>query len=82
MGLLEEVRAAQEEKARRLNPCAVVEVLTTLGKSDQADLQAALEDQTIDSVTLATVLRGKGHKISNRQMQEHRGDPARCPCAR
>lgn len=80
MGLLEEARAVQDEKVRRAYPCAVAVVFTSLGKPDTADLEAALSDKSIDAVTLATVLRARGHDVSHKQVQNHRG--GRCPCAR
>lgn len=80
MGLLEEAKVIQKDKATRLYPCAVVVLFTELGKSDAAELEAALADKTIDAVTLATVLRNRGHQIGNKQIQNHRA--GRCPCGR
>lgn len=80
MGLLEDARAAQLEKARRVFPCAVVVVLSGLSGDDATDFQSALDDTTIDSVTLASVMRARGHMLSQKQIQNHRG--GRCPCGR
>ena len=80
MGLLEEARAAQKEKARRVYPCAVSELVSALAEQDATELEEALGDKTIDSMTLTAVLRARGHEVSHKQVQNHRG--GRCPCAR
>lgn len=80
MGLLDEARAAQQDKVRRVHRCAVVVSMEDMDEGDATDLEVALGDATIDAVTLSSVLRTRGLSLSQKQIQNHRG--GRCACAR
>ena len=81
MGLLEEVRAAQDSRKR--GGCGVGRLLLALDDEDAGELKDALADLSIDAPTLASVLQARGHtNITAQMVQRHRkgaccGQPGR-----
>lgn len=72
--LLEEINQAKAIPGR---PCTVGLILNSIG--DEADqLRAALRDPSIQSVTIAKVLTGRGYRVSGDVMARHRRGICRC----
>jgi hypothetical protein len=77
MGLLDECR--QEQASRSKAQCRIAHVLDSMEKSDRDDLNAAMDDTSIQHVTITNVLRAKGHDLGKHSVSTHRRGQCGCP---
>lgn len=78
MGLMDDVRATQDLKAkggRRCSMCLASDpTRSTLDPADREDLVAVLKDPNVSASTIAEVLNARGIEIKSGMVQHHRRD--------
>lgn len=78
MGLLDEFR--QEQAGRERVQCRIASILADMDESDRADLAAALDDSSIQHITITNVLRDNQWDVGKHSVATHR--KGRCGCSR
>lgn len=75
MGLFDEMK---NEKARPNATCTVKKVLNAMTKKERDELQAALDDMTIQAVAISRVLERRGVELKADTIRRHRKRDCRC----
>jgi len=75
--LLGEIRQLQEKKHHGAS-CSVQALKRNLDKEALSALSEAFAEETIDSVTIATWLTSKGHKVNSWTVNRHRRGLCSC----
>ena len=75
--LLSEIRQLQAKKHHGAS-CSVQALKRNLDKDSLAALSEAFAEETIDSVTIATWLTSKGHKVNSWTVNRHRRGLCSC----
>lgn len=82
-GLLDAMRAASSPT---IPGCKMRRILDVLSAEDRADVEAALDDPSINHVAIARVLTAAGHSTSEDPVSRHRrhlaGLDGGCSCGR
>ena len=77
MTLADRARSAQHGK--KGGTCTVRILLDQLDEAYRVDVQAAMDDPTIWSTTLADVLAQDGYQIASETLNRHRRGRCACP---
>lgn len=78
MDLLDEFR--QEQASRKQVQCRIGNILSEMDKAELAALEKALGDDSIQHITITTVLRKRGYEVGKHSVGTHRR--GQCGCAR
>jgi hypothetical protein len=76
--LIQEARQLQSEKKANQRNCQIRTILDSLVPDQRAELSKVLKDESIDSVTITTLLKNRKFMVSYSGVRRHRKHQCSC----